>query len=57
MITILGIKAIIEDIKDNNSSLIDILLFIFFLPIFIGLDMIFAIPIISIWKLFIELFI
>ena len=57
MITILEIKAIIEDIKDNNSSLIDILLFIIFLPISIGLDMIFAIPIISIWKLFIELFI
>lgn len=57
MITILGIKAIIEDIKDNNSNLIDILLFIIFLPIIIGLDMIFAIPIISIWKLFIELFI
>ena len=57
MITIIGIKAIIEDIKDNNCDLIDILLFIIYLPIFIGLDMIFAIPIISIWKLFIELFI
>lgn len=57
MITFIGIKAIIDDIRDGNFDILLSMLFILTLPIILGIDMLFFAIIIQLWIDFIKIFI
>lgn len=57
MITFIGIKAIIEDIRDGNFDFLLSMLFVLTLPIILGIDMLFFAIIVQLWKDFITIFI
>ena len=57
MITFIGIKAIIEDIREGNFDFLLSILFVLLLPLILGLDMLFFALIIQLWIDFIKIFI
>ena len=57
MITFIGIKAIVEDIRDGNFDFLLSMLFILTFPIILGIDMLFFAIIVQLWKDFINIFI